>query len=110
MSGDQVTVSDTCSRPLPHVRAGRRRLLRSHPLVQLHLDGAFAEVSSCCVGQFVGPSSSGQLGCGGDLDPFGNAVTPALTFPILGEDVLVTGPHHGHPGRDDVGMPVPGTW
>ena len=41
------------------------------------------------------------------FDPFGNAVHTALSFPVLGEDVLVTGRrpdrHHGRGGRAHAG-------
>ena len=43
------------------------------------------------------------------LDPFGNAVHTALSFDLVGEDVLITGAgpdrHHGRRGRPARGRP-----
>ena len=44
------------------------------------------------------------------FDPFGNAVHTALTFPLLGEDVLVTGAGPiGIMAAWSPGTPVPAT-
>lgn len=72
-------------------RAGRRHLCRNTEGVGVNRPGAFAE-------RFVLPASNVFVipeGIPDDwaaiLDPFGNAVHTALTFDLVGEDVLITG-------------------
>ncbi len=72
-------------------RAGRRHLCRNTQGVGVDRPGAFAE-------RFVLPAGNAFKvpdGIPDDwaaiLDPFGNAVHTALAFPLVGEDVLVTG-------------------
>jgi threonine 3-dehydrogenase len=72
-------------------RAGRRHLCRNTQGVGVNRPGAFAE-------RFVLPAGNAFKvpdGIPDDwaaiLDPFGNAVHTALAFPLVGEDVLVTG-------------------
>ncbi len=72
-------------------RAGRRHLCRNTQGVGVDRPGAFAE-------RFVLPAGNAfkvPAGIPDDwaaiLDPFGNAVHTALAFPLVGEDVLVTG-------------------
>ena len=72
-------------------RAGRRHLCINTRGIGVHVDGAFAEYVAL-------PSANAWVHrqpIGWDVaaifDPFGNAVHTALTFPMLGEDVLVTG-------------------
>ena len=72
-------------------RAGRRHLCRNTIGVGVNRTGCFAE-------QLVIPASNAfQLPelisdeIGAILDPFGNATHTALSFPMVGEDVLITG-------------------
>jgi threonine 3-dehydrogenase len=87
VSGEGHIVCGTCR----NCRAGRRHLCNRTLSVGVHRDGAFAEY-------LVLPESNvwvHQVGVDPDLgaifDPFGNAVHTALTFPLVGEDVLITG-------------------
>ncbi|MDZ7801011.1 MAG: L-threonine 3-dehydrogenase [Trueperaceae bacterium] len=72
-------------------RAGRRHLCRNTRGVGVNVPGAFAE-------RFVLPAGNAFRVPPGIpdawaalLDPFGNAVHTALTFDLVGEDVLITG-------------------
>jgi threonine 3-dehydrogenase len=72
-------------------RAGRRHLCINSRGIGVHRDGAFAEyVVVPSVNVWVHPADI-NLDVAAIFDPFGNAVHTALTFPSLGEDVLVTG-------------------
>ena len=72
-------------------RAGRRHLCINSRGIGVHRDGAFAEyVVVPAVNVWVHPAGI-DLDVAAIFDPFGNAVHTALTFPSLGEDVLVTG-------------------
>jgi threonine 3-dehydrogenase len=53
--------------------------------------GAFAEYIALPVTNIWRHHESVSLDVAAIFDPFGNAVHTALTFPVLGEDVLVTG-------------------
>ncbi len=71
--------------------AGRRHLCKNTSGVGVNRDGAFAEY--ICIPEtnvwHCDPSiPTDILSC---FDPFGNAVHTALTFDVLGEDVLITG-------------------
>ena len=72
-------------------RAGRRHLCNFTVGVGVHIDGAFAEYLSIpAVNVFPIPDDiSDDLAS--ILDPFGNAVHTALSFDLVGEDVLITG-------------------
>jgi len=87
VSGEGHIVCGTCR----NCRAGRRQMCIRTQGVGLHRDGAFAEF-------IVIPGANvwvHQTEIDADLaaifDPLGNAVHTALAFPIIGEDVLVTG-------------------
>jgi threonine 3-dehydrogenase len=87
VSGEGHVVCGTCR----NCRAGRRHLCIRTSSVGVNRDGAFAEY-------VVLPESNVWVHQGGidpDLgaifDPFGNAVHTALSFPLVGEDVLITG-------------------
>ncbi|MGI8760502.1 MAG: L-threonine 3-dehydrogenase [Jatrophihabitantaceae bacterium] len=87
VSGEGHVVCGTCR----NCRAGRRHLCIRTSGVGVNRDGAFAEYvvlleSNVCVHhQPVDPD------LGAIFDPFGNAVHTALSFPLVGEDVLITG-------------------
>lgn len=72
-------------------RAGRRHLCRSTVGVGVNRTGAFAEYLSIpAVNAFKLPDDiSDDLAA--IFDPFGNAVHTALSFDLVGEDVLITG-------------------
>ena len=87
VSGEGHIVCGTCR----NCRAGRRHLCIRTLSVGVNRDGAFAEY-------VVIPESNAWVHHAGiDLDlaaifdPFGNAVHTALQFPVVGEDVLITG-------------------
>src|SRR3954464_16035305 len=87
VSGEGHLVCGTCR----NCRAGRRHLCIRTVGVGVNRDGAFAEY-------VVIPESNAWVhppGFDPDLaaifDPFGNAVHTALQFPVVGEDVLITG-------------------
>jgi threonine 3-dehydrogenase len=72
-------------------RAGRRHLCRNTQGVGVNRPGCFAEYLSlpaCNVFKLV-PSLTDDLGS--ILDPYGNATHTALSFNLVGEDVLITG-------------------
>ena len=72
-------------------RAGRRHLCRNTVGVGVDRQGCFAEYLSLpAVNAFKLPDSIGD-DVAAILDPFGNAVHTALTFDMVGEDVLITG-------------------
>ncbi len=71
--------------------AGRRHLCNSPSGIGVNRDGAFAEYISVPVTNtwYCDPSiSSDVLSC---FDPLGNAVHTALSFNLVGEDILITG-------------------
>ena len=72
--------------------AGRRHLCDRSKGLGVHRDGAFAQY--VCVptsNVWVHRIDGLDLDVAAVFDPFGNAVHTALKFPVLGEDVLVTG-------------------
>lgn len=88
VSGEGHVVCGMCR----NCRAGRRHMCINTVSVGVQRDGAFAEYvvlpeSNVWVhrGDVVTPD------LGAIFDPFGNAVHTALAFPLLGEDVLITG-------------------
>lgn len=72
-------------------RAGRRHLCRNTIGVGVNRTGSFAEYLSIpAVNAFpLSDSISDEMGA--ILDPFGNATHTALSFDLVGEDVLITG-------------------
>src|SRR5207342_2227700 len=72
-------------------RAGRRHLCRNTLSVGVNRPGCFAEYLSIpAVNTFKLPKSIGDE-VASILDPFGNATHTALSFNLVGEDVLITG-------------------
>jgi threonine 3-dehydrogenase len=71
--------------------AGRRHLCKSPSGVGIDRDGAFAEYLSIPVANvwYADPRIDEDIIC--CFDPLGNAVHTALSFDVLGEDVLITG-------------------
>ena len=72
--------------------AGRRHLCDRSKGLGVHRDGAFAQyVCLPTSNVWVHRIDGLDLDVAAVFDPFGNAVHTALKFPVLGEDVLVTG-------------------
>ena len=71
--------------------AGRRHLCARTMGVGVNRPGAFAEYLSLPMTNVWHHRPSVDLDLACIFDPFGNAVHTALSFPVLGEDVLVTG-------------------
>lgn len=87
VSGEGHVVCGTCR----NCRAGRRHLCAHTDSVGLTRPGAFAEYLVLPAGNVWRHTPGIDLDVAAVFDPFGNAVHTALTFPVLGEDVLVTG-------------------
>jgi threonine 3-dehydrogenase len=87
VSGEGHVVCGRCR----NCMAGRRHLCAHTSGVGVNRPGAFAEYISLPMTNvwYHDPSVDSEVAC--IFDPFGNAVHTALTFPVLGEDVLVTG-------------------
>jgi threonine 3-dehydrogenase len=90
--GDLVSVEGhiVCGR-CRNCRAGRRQLCPNTKGVGVHRDGGFAEYISVPAGNVWRHPVALDVEIAAIFDPFGNAVHSALAFPVLGEDVLVTG-------------------
>ena len=87
VSGEGHVVCGRCR----NCRAGRRHLCIHTRALGVHLDGAFAEYVVLPAGNVWVHKEHVPADVAAIFDPFGNAVHTALTFPMLGEDVLVTG-------------------
>ncbi len=87
VSGEGHVVCGTCR----NCRAGRRHLCAHTDSVGLTRAGAFAEYLVLPAGNVWQHKAGIDLDVAAIFDPFGNAVHTALAFPVLGEDVLVTG-------------------
>ena len=87
VSGEGHVVCGRCRNCL----AGRRHLCADSKGVGVNRPGAFAEyVVIPMTNVWVHPQDIDK-DVAAIFDPFGNAVHTALSFPVLGEDVLVTG-------------------
>ncbi|MCC7174031.1 MAG: L-threonine 3-dehydrogenase [Bryobacterales bacterium] len=71
--------------------AGRRHLCASTQGLGVNRPGAFAEYVVLPMSNVWRHRPSVPLDIAAIFDPFGNAVHTALTFKVLGEDVLITG-------------------
>ena len=87
VSGEGHVVCGRCRNCL----AGRRHLCAHTQGVGVNRAGAFAEFIVLPMTNIWRHSLGIQLDVAAIFDPFGNAVHTALAFPLLGEDVLVTG-------------------
>lgn len=72
-------------------RAGRRHLCRNTLGVGVNVAGAFVERFALPAGNIFKLPDAISDEVGAILDPFGNAVHTALSFDLVGEDVLITG-------------------
>lgn len=87
VSGEGHVVCGRCR----NCRAGRRHLCKSPEGIGVNRNGAFAEYLSIPVSNIwhCNPKIDTELfSC---FDPLGNATHAALSFDLLGEDVLITG-------------------
>jgi threonine 3-dehydrogenase len=87
VSGEGHVVCGRCRNCL----AGRRHLCAHTLGVGVNRPGAFAEYIALPMTNIWRHHESVSLDVAAIFDPFGNAVHTALSFPVLGEDVLVTG-------------------
>lgn len=92
VSGEGHVVCGLCR----NCRAGRRHMCRRSRGIGVQRNGAFAEYvvipnENTWVHSAAGESSIITPELGAVFDPLGNAVHTALKFPLVGEDVLVTG-------------------
>jgi threonine 3-dehydrogenase len=80
----------TCGR-CRNCMAGRRHLCKDTSGVGVNRAGAFAEFIVLPMSNIWRHDPKVDLELASIFDPFGNAVHTALSFPVLGEDVLITG-------------------
>ena len=72
-------------------RAGKRHVCVRTSSIGVDRDGGFADYLVVPVTNIWVPPAGFDPALGALFDPFGNAVHTALQFPLIGEDVLVTG-------------------
>lgn len=87
VSGEGHIVCGTCR----NCRAGRRQMCIRTTSLGVQRDGAFAEYLSLPASNVWVHSGDIEPDLGAIFDPLGNAVHTALAFPLVGEDVLVSG-------------------
>ncbi|MBI4909273.1 MAG: L-threonine 3-dehydrogenase [Acidobacteria bacterium] len=87
VSGEGHVVCGLCR----NCMAGRRHLCAHTMGVGVNRPGAFAEFVSVPMANVWRHNPGIDLDVASIFDPFGNAVHTALSFPVLGEDVLITG-------------------
>ncbi len=87
VSGEGHLVCGRCR----NCMAGRRHLCAHTQGVGVNRDGAFAEFITLPMTNVWKHPPDIALDIAAIFDPFGNAVHTALSFPVLGEDVLITG-------------------
>ncbi len=87
VSGEGHVVCGRCRNCL----AGRRHLCADTEGVGVNRPGAFAEYLVLPMTNVWHHHPSVDKDVASIFDPFGNAVHSALSFPVLGEDVLITG-------------------
>ena len=87
VSGEGHLVCGRCR----NCMAGRRHLCAHTRGVGVNHPGAFAELIALPMTNIWHHAPGVDLDVAAIFDPFGNAVHTALHFPVLGEDVLITG-------------------
>ncbi|MBB5155222.1 L-threonine 3-dehydrogenase [Saccharopolyspora phatthalungensis] len=87
VSGEGHLVCGRCRNCL----AGRRHLCAHTKGLGVHQNGAFAEFAVLPEQNVWVHRSEVDPDVAAIFDPFGNAVHTALSFPVVGEDVLITG-------------------
>ncbi|GGD05898.1 L-threonine 3-dehydrogenase [Aquisalinus flavus] len=90
--GDRVSAEGhiTCGH-CRNCRAGKRHLCRNTVGIGVSRAGAFADYISVPAINIYKLPDAVTDDLGAILDPFGNAVHTALTYDLVGEDVLITG-------------------
>jgi threonine 3-dehydrogenase len=87
VSGEGHVVCGRCR----NCMAGRRHLCAHTQGVGVDRPGAFAELIALPMTNIWHHAAGVDEDVAAIFDPFGNAVHTALAFPVLGEDVLITG-------------------
>jgi len=87
VSGEGHIVCGTCR----NCRAGRRQMCNRTSGLGVNRDGAFAEYVVLPESNVWVHHDDIDLDMAAIFDPLGNAVHTALKFPLVGEDVLITG-------------------
>src|SRR5689334_14771978 len=87
VSGEGHVVCGRCR----NCMAGRRHLCAHTSGVGVNRPGAFAELISLPMTNIWHHAPGIDEDVASIFDPYGNAVHTALSFPVLGEDVLITG-------------------
>jgi threonine 3-dehydrogenase len=87
VSGEGHVVCGRCRNCL----AGRRHLCKDTQGIGVNRPGAFAEYLALPMTNVWHHKPGIDRDVAAIFDPFGNAVHTALSFPVLGEDVLITG-------------------
>src|ERR1700756_4009485 len=87
VSGEGHVVCGRCR----NCMAGRRHLCAHTKGVGVNRPGAFAEYIVLPMSNIWRHDPKIKLDIAAIFDPFGNAVHTALSFPVLGEDVIITG-------------------
>ena len=87
VSGEGHIVCGRCR----NCMAGRRHLCAHTSGVGVNRPGAFAELIALPMTNIWHHADGIDADVAAIFDPFGNAVHTALQFPVLGEDVLITG-------------------
>ena len=87
VSGEGHIVCGTCR----NCRAGRRHLCIRTKGVGVNRDGAFADYVVLPESNVWVHHPPIDIDLAAVFDPYGNAVHTALSFPLVGEDVLITG-------------------
>jgi threonine 3-dehydrogenase len=87
VSGEGHVVCGRCR----NCMAGRRHLCAFSKSIGVNRPGAFAEYIALPMTNVWHHDPSIDRDVAAIFDPFGNAVHTALQFPVLGEDVLITG-------------------
>src|SRR6185436_1898331 len=87
VSGEGHVVCGRCR----NCMAGRRHLCAHTSGVGVNRPGAFAELIALPMTNIWHHTDGIDADVAAIFDPFGNAVHTALQFPVLGEDVLITG-------------------
>jgi threonine 3-dehydrogenase len=87
VSGEGHVVCGRCR----NCMAGRRHLCKDTKGIGVNRPGAFAEYIALPMTNVWHHDPGIDRDVASIFDPFGNAVHTALSFPVLGEDVLITG-------------------
>jgi threonine 3-dehydrogenase len=87
VSGEGHVVCGRCR----NCMAGRRHLCAATRGIGVNRPGAFAEYISLPMTNVWHHAPGIDLDVASIFDPYGNAVHTALSFPVLGEDVIITG-------------------